>query len=94
MTIEEKKTAIETILAKFDFAKVHAVMTLTGDQWNLGGEPAVPTVEQLRALCTDLLTMACDSGSTASSGGFFAYCDGQEVNLGYELEGVAVEVEL
>jgi len=59
-------------------------MTLTGDQWNLGGKPAVPTVEQLRELCTDLLNMACDSISTASSGGFFAYCDGQEVNLGYE----------
>jgi len=93
VTTEEKKTVIDAILAKFNFAKVAAVMTLTGDQWNLGGDPAVPTVEQLRALCTDLLNMACDSGSTASSGGFFAYCDGQEVDLGYELEGVAVEVE-
>jgi len=93
MTIEEKKTAIETILAKFDFAKVHAVMTLTGHEWNFGGNPAVPTVEQLREHCVALLNGAYISGPAASGGGFFAYCDGQEVGLGYDLESVAVEVE-
>ncbi len=93
MTIKQKKTAIKRILAQFDFAKVHAVMTLVNRRWKIDGQLTVPDIDRLRALCTDLLNSACDSHSTASSGGFFAYCDGQEVNLGYDLESVAVEVE-
>lgn len=93
LTIEQKQKAIKRILAQFNFAKVVAVMTLTDDQWNLGGEPAVPTIEQMRTHCADLLASACDSETASSSGGFTAFCDGREVNLGYELESVAVEVE-
>lgn len=93
LTIEQKQKAIKRILAQFNFAKVVAVMTLINHRWQIDGQLAVPDIERLRTLCADLLNSACDSETASSSGGFTAFCDGQEVNLGYELESVAVEVE-
>lgn len=93
LTIQEKHKAITEILARFNFAKVHAVMVLTRHKWNLGGNSAVPTIERLRAIATDLLNSAWDSERAFSRGGFTAFCDGRELNLGYELESEVVEME-
>ncbi len=93
MTEKQRQKTIKQILTQFDFAKVHAVMVLIGHKWEIDGRLAVPDIERLRTRCAELLGRAIEIESAASAGGFTAFCDGQEVNLGYDLESAAVEME-
>lgn len=91
MTVKEQ--AIKSIINRFDFAKVHAVMVLIGHKWQIEGQLQVPNIEKLKTHCTKLLARAYEIQQSVQSGGFTAYCDRREVNLGYELESQVFELE-
>lgn len=94
MIEKQRQKTIKQILTQFDFVKVHFVMVLIGHKWEIDGRRTVPEVEKLRAHCAELLARACEIERAVSGGGFTAFCDGREVNLGYDLESVAVEMEV
>ena len=68
---------IELNMQKFDFERVHKVMTVTNWQWARGDGPnSVPTIEQLKATARRLLTSVVaveiekDSWYGMATGGF------------------------
>lgn len=64
-------TAIDRIIANFDFEKVHHYMSLVKWSWCYGeGPDGVPTIEQLKAQARQLLVDTYNEQYGRQTGGF------------------------
>ena len=74
---------IKVTMARFDFRKVHKVMTVVGWLWGSPGH--IPTSLELKECVFDLLHQVADSrvGVSISSGGFTAGHEQDEYGTDY-----------
>jgi hypothetical protein len=65
------RNRIDSIIEKFDFERVRALMTLTDHNW--GGE-GIPSINKLKATAMQCLEVCIAEDKTnASPGGFYAF---------------------
>ena len=82
--------AVDDILEKFDFEKVHAYMVLTGWEW--GTPMHIPSVSELKHTARRLVTELMESPNSrfVSCGGFTVeyhdYDEEPEITLSFEIE--------
>jgi hypothetical protein len=87
-------TTIRQCLSRFNFERVHAMMTATDWKWSIhGGEDGfrVPTIQELEDQAERLLFSAVSKKTAISTGGFRARCYEKYEKLAVSLEFVAAE---
>jgi hypothetical protein len=73
--MENLKDQIELVMDRFDFARVHNVMTLLDWRWGAGKDSGVPSIREIRACALSILKEAverCEIGGFIATGGFRA----------------------
>lgn len=72
--MDNRQALIKDVIDRFDFAKVHVVMTAVDWRWQTtaGDGYEVPTITRLKAMATYLLNETIKSGQVTGSGGLEA----------------------
>jgi len=90
----QDRLTIESIMANFDFFKVHQVMYTLNWCWaNSVVADQPPSIKQLRQEARRLLgnLLACPKLYLTGSGGFYAVRQGADITLAFVLEEVGTD---
>lgn len=89
---EPYSETVRRCLRDFDFDKVHEYMKSANWEWSIGDEFRVPTIIDLYQLAEKLL-MGLDGEDviTSSTGGFYAYRQGDSIELIFALTSMYIE---